>query len=481
MSQVSLRKLRPTGLRGRLVITFTVVAVMASVLVASIAYQLVRQELLRRTEHAEVTGVRTVLERITLPIGTTDLLWPSGASVTEADLNAIVESLAAPDRQVVVRYGTKERATRDSTFRVSQIPLDLRRQAVTRLVHQRQIIDGVPYLVIGTQVQRETRGREHPTDIAVFVFVSLLDEERTLANLRTALLQAGSITLAIAAGVALLSARSVLLPVRRLGAAARDLGAGKLDTRLPVHGSDELAGLTATFNETAAALEQTVSELRTLESMSRRFVADVSHELRTPLTAMTAVTDMLSEEAERLPQDTGQAVRLVVQEIDRLRVLVEHLIETSRLDSGTAVLSTDAVDVGDALAECLRARGWSDQVKLNVPFGLAFSLDPRRFDVIMANLVGNALRHGAPPVIINARQRSDGLEVTVRDHGDGIPAEALPHVFDRFYKAEAGRSRSEGSGLGLAIAKANAELHHGTLTVRNANPGARFTLWIPWP
>src|SRR5690606_31078289 len=99
----------------------------------------------------------------------------------------------------------------------------------------------------------------------------------------------------------------------------------------------------------------------------------------TPLTAMTAVTDVLSEEAERLPEDMGQAVRLVVQEIDRLRVLVEHLIETSRLDSGTAVLSRDTVDVGDAIAECLKVRGWHDEVALDIPVGLTFSLDPRRF------------------------------------------------------------------------------------------------------
>jgi two-component system sensor histidine kinase MtrB len=472
---------QPTGLRGRLVITFTIVAVTASVLVAGIAYQLVRQELLRRAEQSEVADVRNVLERITLPIGTTDLLWPSGASVTEDDLTAIVDSLSTSDRQVVVRYGSMERATPGSSLTLRRVPEDLRQEAVTRLVYQREIVDGEPMLLIGTQVQRVTRGIERPTDIVVFVFVSLRDEARVLANLRTALAQAGVITLAIALTVALLSARRVLLPVRRLAAAARDLGAGKLDTRLPVHGRDELAGLTATFNETAAALEDTVSELRTLESMSRRFVADVSHELRTPLTAMTAVTDMLSEEAERLPEDAGQAVHLVVQEIDRLRVLVDHLIETSRLDSGAAVLRRDTVDVGDVLGDCLEVRGWADRVKLIVPFGLAFSLDARRFDVIIANLVGNALRHGAPPVIVKARRQPDGLRVTVRDHGEGISEEALPHVFDRFFKAEAGRSRSEGSGLGLAIAKANAELHQGTLTVELRHPGAVFTLWIPLP
>ncbi len=471
----------PTGLRGRLVITFTVVAVTASVLVAGIAYQLVRQELLRRTEQSEVASVRNVLERLTLPIGTTDLLWPSGASVTEEDLTAIVESLSGPDRQIVVRHGSQQRSTPGSDIDLSYVSDEVRQEAVTRLVHQRVLIDGRPTLVIATQVQRVTSGTERPTDIAVFVFVSLADEQRMLVNLRTALVQAGLITVVIALSVALFSARGVLLPVRRLGAAARDLGAGRLDTRLPVRGTDELAALTATFNETAAALETTVSELRTLESMSRRFVADVSHELRTPLTAMTAVTDMLSEEATRLPPDAGQAVHLVVQEIDRLRVLVDHLIETSRLDSGTAVLRRDTVDVGDALADCLEVRGWADKVKLSVPCGLTFSLDGRRFDVIMANLVGNALKHGAPPVVVKATRLSDGLLVSVRDHGEGIPADALPHVFDRFFKAEAGRSRSEGSGLGLAIAKANAELHDGTLTVEQRQPGAQFTLWIPEP
>jgi two-component system sensor histidine kinase MtrB len=120
-------------------------------------------------------------------------------------------------------------------------------------------------------------------------------------------------------------------------------------------------------------------------------------------------------------------------------------------------------------------------VKLTVPVGLAFPLDPRRFDVIVANLVGNALSHGAPPVLVDAVLRPSGLTVTVRDHGAGIPQEAIGHVFERFFKAGAGRARSEGSGLGLAIAKANAQLHHGTISVQRADPGTLFTVWIPRP
>lgn len=243
-----------------------------------------------------------------------------------------------------------------------------------------------------------------------------------------------------------------------------------------MRGQDELAELTATFNDTAAALERSVTELRSLEAMSRRFVADVSHELRTPLTAMTAVTDMLSEEAERLPREPAAAVRLVLREIGRLRTLVEQLIETSRFDSGTATLNLDTTNIADVIYDCLETRGWSERVEVNVPQGLAFSLDPRRFDVIMANLVGNALRHGEPPVVVTARSTPNGLEVKVRDHGRGIPPTDLPHVFDRFYKAGA---RGDGSGLGLSIARANARLHGGTISVRPQDPGTLFTVWLP--
>ncbi|MEW9529106.1 ATP-binding protein [Microbispora sp. NPDC049125] len=472
----------PTGLRARLVITFTLVAVTASAMVAGLGYQLVRRELLDRTERSAVADVRETLSKIALPVGASDVVWPSGTTVTDEDLGGIVSALEAPERTVIVTYGDQRRSSAGAVFSMADVPDQLRWQAARRLVYQRLQLRNEPWLIVATQIQRVTQeSAARPTGLTAYVFVPLGEEERVLFRLWTALAQAGGITLTIALTVALLSARRVLLPVRRLGAAARALGAGDLHVRLPVRGKDELAELTATFNETAAALEDTVSELRTLESRSRRFVADVSHELRTPLTAMTAVTDMLSEDAEDLPADAGQAVRIVVREIDRLRVLVEHLIEISRFDAGAAVLRRETVDVGDTLADCLEVRGWADQVKLTVPVGMTFSLDARRFDVMVANLVGNALHHGAPPVLVGARLRDGGLEVTVRDHGSGIPDHVLPHVFDRFYKAGTDRARSVGSGLGLAIAKANAALHSGRLTVERQDPGTLFRLWIPRP
>ncbi|MEV4898891.1 HAMP domain-containing sensor histidine kinase, partial [Nonomuraea sp. NPDC055795] len=275
-----------------------------------------------------------------------------------------------------------------------------------------------------------------------------------------------------------LAARGVLRPVADLDRAARRLGEGRLETRLPVRGGDELARLAGRFNETAAALERSVGELREMEARSRRFVADVSHELRTPLAAATAVTDVLEAGADRLDADAGTAARMVTAEVARLTRLVDDLMEISRFDAGAAVLNLNEMDVGKAVAACLRTRGWTDAVTADLPEGIHLALDPRRLDVIVANLVGNALRHGAPPVTLTLRAGEQALTLKVADHGPGLPADVLPHVFERFYKADAARARSEGSGLGLAIARENALLHGGDLSVA-PGPGAVFTLTLP--
>ncbi|MEW9553587.1 ATP-binding protein [Nonomuraea sp. NPDC050783] len=464
----------PTGLRARLVITFTLVAVTASMLVATIGFELAKTALVTRTETTSLDLVTRELGGVDFPVGR---LRPGEAAPTGKELERLAQTLSAPGRGVVVEYGDLVSVTGPMTL--DDVPNELYGRSKQSVVTQRRVIKGELWFIVGAEVYRDAGGTPEATGLRAFVFFPMRADVRQLDTLRTRLFQGGIAIVLIALVVALLSARQVLLPVRRLSAAAQALGEGRLDTRLPVHGQDELAGLTARFNDAAAALELSVSELRSLEAMSRRFVADVSHELRTPLTAMTAVADVLSEEAGRLPEAPAQAVLLVLREIERLRELVEHLIEISRFDAGTATLNLEPVNVADAIADCLETRGWSDQVEVNASQGLTASLDPRRFDVIVANLVGNALKHGAPPVVVNARSTENGLEVKVRDHGRGIPREALPHVFDRFFKAGAGRARSQGSGLGLAIARANVHLHGGTISVRAQEPGTLFTVWLP--
>jgi two-component system sensor histidine kinase MtrB len=291
------------------------------------------------------------------------------------------------------------------------------------------------------------------------------------------LLLATIITLAIAAS------RRVLLPVQRLARAAQRMSGGDLSVRIQPRGRDELAQLVTSFNGMASALEDKVGELEQMGARARQFAGDVSHELRTPLTAMTAVTDILHEHPG-LTGDAATAARLVTQEVLHLNRLVEDLIEISRFDAGTAQLVTDDTDVATVVGRCLRARSWTN-VSADVPAGLTVRLDRRRFDVILANLVGNALRHGALPVTVTAGLQPDGqggtrLTVDVRDHGDGLPPAAIPHLFDRFYKADTARARSEGSGLGLAIAWENARLHGGHIDAGNhSGGGAIFTVSLP--
>jgi two-component system, OmpR family, sensor histidine kinase MtrB len=133
---------------------------------------------------------------------------------------------------------------------------------------------------------------------------------------------------------------------------------------------------------------------------------------------------------------------------------------------------------------CMDARAWLDSVELDAPRGVLATLDPRRLDVIMANLIGNALKHGGSPVRVTVRgtgtEEAGDIEVAVSDRGPGIPEDVLPHVFDRFYKADASRARSEGSGLGLSIAMENAHIHGGDITAANGpSGGAVFTLRLP--
>ena len=296
-----------------------------------------------------------------------------------------------------------------------------------------------------------------------------------------ALIGIGILLLALAVATALSIAQRVLRPVGDLAGAADRMATGDLSVRLEPEGNDEIADVARSFNVMADNLDRSVSALQQMESTARRFAADVSHELRTPLAAMTAVTDVLSAHTSDMSAEAARATDLVVREIGHLDRLVSDLIEMSRFDAGTAHLDAELVDVRAAVTSSLEVRGWGGEaVQVDAEPGLTAHLDLRRFDVIVANLVGNAVKYGRPPVLVTAWSEAGGLVVEVTDHGPGIPAQALPHLFERFFKADAARARSDGSGVGLAIALENARLHGGDLRADNRpGGGAVFRLTLP--
>ncbi|MEQ4304011.1 HAMP domain-containing sensor histidine kinase [Plantactinospora sp. B6F1] len=463
------------GLRVRLLLAFASLGLTTTAVVAGVSYVHARNVILQQAQDAAVLTLTEQIAQLT-PIRN---LPPS-----QADLDAIAAELSDHDDAVIATY----QGYSSSRDQVSAVLTPELRTAVAggRVVWQRQATQGFPYLVIGTQVMlSQPDGTRRPSGLEVYRLHGLHAEQASIDQLAMAAWLTGGLSLVLAVLLALLAARGVLRPVRDLGRAARRLGEGDLSTRLAVRGSDELAGVARTFNHTAERLERQVGELRRMEADARRFVADVSHELRTPLAAMTAVTDVLDEEAPRLPGDAGRAARLVSQETQNLTRLVNDLIEVTRFDSGTAALTLDEVDVAAAVRATLRARGWAERVVADLPPGVLARLDPRRLDVIVANLVGNALRHGAPPVSVRLGAEPDWIVLSIGDRGPGLDPSVLPHVFDRFYKADSARSRSEGSGLGLAIAWENARLHRagarwGSLVAANDPAGgAVFTLRLP--
>jgi signal transduction histidine kinase len=346
-----------------------------------------------------------------------------------------------------------------------QVPPGLRR-IVRRgeLGYQRTRVGGEPFLVTGTPA----RGAQ------LYFFFSEQGLRHELAQLRNILLGGVGILVLLAALAGVVLARSTLRPVARASSAARSLAEGLLETRLPVEGRDEFGAWAQSFNEMAAALEAKIEALSAAQARERRFTADVAHELRTPLTALVGEASLLEEHLDRMPAESRRPAELLIADVGRLRRLVEDLMEISRFDAGAEAVQAEEVDVHALVAAVLRGRGWDGRVRV-VGDGLALRSDPRRLERIVANLVDNALEHGGSEVTVAIE---DG-RVEVADDGPGIPAEHLPHVFDRFYKADASRSGS-GTGLGLAIARENARLLGGDVEVESEpGGGSRFTLRLP--
>ncbi|MGW3954824.1 sensor histidine kinase [Streptomyces sp. NPDC004752] len=475
---------RLRGLRPRLVVGFGLVATVAATTTGALTFREARTGVLQQSQDAVIRQLRTQVSQRAPALG-----FPPDRSALQRFASDVAATEAQGHWRVLVTFRDLSAPSVPGDRFEELTPAVREAVGSSRAtVFQRVRRDGRTSLVVGMSVTFDARDAgQPPSGVQVFLVVALTTEQAYVDALVTAVERALVPALVLAVALALLAARGVLLPVRALRHATRSIAQGRLDTRLAVNGSDELADLSHTFNETAAALEASVAELREMEARARRFAADVSHELRTPLAAMSAVTDVLDEDAAGLDPDTATAVRLISEETVKLARLVDDLMEMSRFDAGAVVLHLDEIDLAESVRRTLAARGWSDSVATDLPApdALRGRVDPRRLDVVVANLVGNALRHGARPVRVrlHARDTAGGERlavIEVRDSGPGIPDDVLPHVFERFYKSDGARARSEGSGLGLSITAENVRMHGGTIHAANhPAKGAVFTVELP--
>ncbi len=236
--------------------------------------------------------------------------------------------------------------------------------------------------------------------------------------------------------------------------------------------------------------DELTNRARALEASDkarRQLLADVSHELMTPLTAMRGYIETLSMAALRLDTTTRERYMAIVEEeTHRLERIIGDLLDLARLEGGGGTLRHEHVPVAglfDRLASRHEAELTKRQIALTTriePGAEQVAGDPDRLEQALQNLVANALRHTpeAGTISVTAEAAADGVHLTVRDTGPGIPPEHLPLIFDRFYKADASRKAATGSGLGLSIVKAIIERHGGTITARNDN-GAVFEIVLP--
>jgi two-component system sensor histidine kinase MtrB len=215
----------------------------------------------------------------------------------------------------------------------------------------------------------------------------------------------------------------------------------------------------------------------------------VAHELRTPLTALVAEASLLEGASAAMPPDARRATELLVADVRRLRVLVDELLEISRFDASAEQLVIQGLDLGRLVTAVVAARLPEATVVLPAA-PVVVESDPRRLDRIIGNLLDNARVHAAgASVEVSVTPVAAGAVVVVADRGPGVPADALPHLFDRFYKADpsrtgsgmAGSTASTGSsGLGLAIAAEHAALLGGSLRARN-RPGGGLVVALSLP
>lgn len=310
----------------------------------------------------------------------------------------------------------------------------------------------------------------------------LRDVEMTLSTLTGILLGGGAIALALtAAGAAVLSSRA-LTPIDQITRTAQSIvRAEDLGQRVPVPlQQDELHRLAVTINELLERLER-------LFNAQRRFVADVSHELRTPLAAMQGNLEVLERGGLDNPELAREAVADMRRETGRLIRMVNDLLLLAQSDAREQ-LRCEPVELDTLLLEVyreLRPLAGGVALRIGAEDQVTVPGDRDRLKQALLNLGVNALQYTPPGgyVTLGLEQRDGYALLTVSDTGVGISEEDLPHIFDRFYRADRSRSRySGGAGLGLSIVKRVAEAHNGYATVASVpGRGSTFAIWLPLP
>jgi heavy metal sensor kinase len=453
------------GIRTRLTVWY--VAALTGMIVALGAFLLVRMR----------SGLMDVLDEGLRAGAAFGQSWHQGPSTSATLSEAVLLRLPAhesavqvlrPDRTVAQYAGDHE----------AQLPM-LASRALADVLGGREIV--LTRYAYDEPERFRVLAARLPDGSALVIATSIEEVDRAASRLLRLLMIAGPAVLVAAAGGGWFLARRALDPVTRMREAAEQIGVEDLHQRVqvPKAEKDDLGRLARTLNAMLARIEDG------LES-KRRFVADASHELRTPLAIMQSELDV-SLRSPTLDDEAREVLESTREEAERMRRIVDDLLTLARIDEGRLELLREPVELhelatGVAVAMHPLAQAAGLEIRVEGA-GAATQADRQRIEQVVRNLLDNALKHSpsGSVVVVTVWEKAESVGLTVTDSGPGIPAEALPHVFERFFRVDTARSRGDGgSGGGLAICREIAEAHGGSVAVDSTpGRGSAFSLALP--
>ena len=326
------------------------------------------------------------------------------------------------------------------------------------------------------------------TQSVVFIHTLLQPISERIKVLYTATLYAlGGVVLLVIV-LSLFLSRSLSGPLLQMHQTAQAIARGDYSRKVPVKSKDEIGLLASSLNSLSQEIQEKITAIERLDQTRRDFVANVSHELRTPLTIMQGYTEALLDGFAESEEDRRQYLNNVLEELLRLKRLVNDVLDLRSLEAGRVALNRQKVDIGKVVEKVAAIlQPYFNEKKVQFSFAtqgdvLAVYADPDRLEQVFLNLIDNALRFTpvGGEIKISAVRVSNDVRVTVKDSGPGIPPEEISLIWERFYKADKSRSRAgQGSGLGLAITKGIIEAHKGKIEVTSELGGGTvmsFTL-----
>jgi signal transduction histidine kinase len=451
---------RRLGLRSRLTVTFGLGALALSATLAGLTYFTARQYILHERETAILRQayVNASLAR-------------SSLRAANADVTQLLASLdTVPGSRSVLELRGEWYATSISVGE-NAIPQALRTVVLAGSpATQHFVLAGTPELGVGIPL---------PSVGASYFEVFSLDElARTLRILALALAGAALVTTVAGAVVGRWASGRVLRPLFEVSRAAETIASGSLDTRLVAAGDPELSALASSFNRMTDALQERIER-------EVRFTSDVSHELRSPLTTLTTALGVLDSHRLELPVRSRRALDLLSAELQRFQRMVDELLEISRVDTGSAELLLDDVEVGELARQAASAGGVHVPVDVDPSVaGMRLLVDKRRIERVIANLVANAEQYAGGVTRMAVEPADGAVRLVVADRGPGVAIAERDRIFERFYRGQAAgqRGAAQGTGLGLSLVAEHVRLHGGRVWVE-AGPGGenRFVVELPAP